>query len=255
MTTRETYRSYVQYGVEDLTQETVYSGAPWQFSDDFVGAGHGAGVPAAGSPSAGYPWVKKIVGAGPPTVGIPAGVVSGGLMACTLLSTSEAEEASLYFNDSLQIDTTRNGCWEWRSLLSVAPSAAGVQAFLGLGTAWVGGPLNLARYMGFLWNGSGALSVVAKDGAGNTESIAAAPIGGSAITTDTTTQHYYRISWENQADIAFFVDGNRVNAVGSVPWAPTGTNGVFQPWHTVYKPSGTGVATLTMDKTEGFNGR
>ena len=79
-------------------------------------------------------------------------------------------------------------------------------------------------------------------------------IGGAAITTDTNF-HYYRISWENQADLAFFVDGNRVNTVGSVIWNPGASNAIFQPWHTVYKPSGTGVATINLDKLDAFNTR
>lgn len=253
MVTRAQYRSNVQYEYEDLTQETVASGAPFQFSDEFVGAGHTAGIPAAGSPTAGYPWVKKIVGAAPPTVALVANG-AGGLIACTLLATSEAEEASLYFNDSLCVDTTKIGQAEWRAALSVAPSAAGVQAFVGLGSAWVGGPQNLARYMGFGWSASAALLIWSKDGQGNTYSFAAAQIGGSAITSD-TNEHIFRIDWANPADIAFYYDGNRVNAVGSVVWAATSANAILQPWSTAYKPSGTGLATLTLDKIDVFNGR
>ena len=143
---------------------------------------------------------------------------------------------------------------EWRAALSVAPSAAGAQAFLGLGSAWVGGPQNLARYVGFGWSASGALLIWSKDGTGNTYSFAAAQIGGSAITSD-TAQHLFRIDWSNNADVGFYYDGNRVNAVGSVVWAATGANAVLQPWSTVYKPSGTGLATLTVDKIDVFNGR
>ena len=253
MVSRSQYRSNVQYDYEDLTQETVMSCAPFQFSDEFVGAGHTAGIPAAGSPVAGYPWVKKIVGAAPPTVALVVNG-SGGLIASALLATSEAEEASLYFNDSLCVDTTKIGQAEWRAVLSVAPSAAGVQAFLGLGSAWFGGPQNLARYMGFGWSANGSLLIWSKDGQGNTYNFAAAQIGGAAIVSD-ANYHIFRIDWSNNADIAFFYDGNRVNAVGSVVWAATAANAVLQPWSTVYKPSGTGLATLTVDKIDIFNGR
>lgn len=252
MVTRAQYRSNVQYEYEDLTQETVASAAPFQFSDEFVGAGHTAGVPAAGSPTAGYPWVKKIVGAAPPTVALVANS-AGGQVACTLLATSEAEEASLYFNDSLCVDTTKIGQAEWRAALLVAPSAAGVQAALGLGSAWVGGPTNTARYMQFGWTANGNLLVQAKDGT-NTYSLPAAQIGAAAIASD-ANMHVFRIDWSNPADVAFFYDGNRVNAVGSVAWAATGANAVLQPWSTVYKPSGTGLATVTVDKIDIFNGR
>lgn len=253
MVTRAGYRSNIQYEWEDLTQETVASGAPLQFGDDFIGAGHTAGIPAAGSPAAGYPWVKKIVGAAPPTVALVTNS-SGGTLACALAATSEAEEASLYFNDSLSIDTTKIGQAEWRAALTVAPSASGVQAALGLGSAWVGGPTNLARYTLFGWSANGNLLIQSKDGTGNTYSFAAAQIGGSAITSD-TAMHLFRIDWSNPADIAFFYDGNRVNAVGSVMWAASGANAILQPWSTVYKPSGTGLATVTLDKIDIFNGR
>ena len=243
----------VQYEFDANTAETVTSAAPFQFGDDFVGGGHSAGVPAAGSPVAGYPWVKKIVGSGPPTVAQPAGAASGGLMNNTLLATSEAEEASLYFNDSLQIDTTKIGQAEWRAQLVQAPTGV-AQIAIGLGSAWVGGPLNLARYLLFLWNANNTLTIQWKDGGSNTGSLTAAPAGGSAIATDGNF-HIYRIDWSNPADIGFWVDGGRVNTAGSVAWAPSGTNGVFQPWHTCYKASGTGLATLSVDKIDAFNNR
>jgi hypothetical protein len=255
MTTRSQYVAYVQRFYDDLTQETVNGGWAIQFDDDFIGAGHTAGIPAAGSPAAGYPWVKKIVGAAPPTVALVSNSV-GGTIACTLAATSEAEEASLYWNDSLAIDVTKIGMAEWRSAFSVLPSASGVQAAGGLGSAWVGGPQNLARYLMFGVSGAGgALKVWSLDGVQGAVNLAAAPIGGSAITTD-TNMHTYRIDWSNNADVAFYYDGNRVNAVGSVTWTATaGANSIMQPWGTVYKPSGTGLATLTIDRIDVFNNR
>ena len=253
--TQAQFRAGVAYEFETAsgTFETTASAAPFQFGDDFVGAGHTAGVPAAGSPAAGYPWVKKIVGT-PTGVALVANA-AGGVMQCALAATSEAEEAGLYFNDSLVFNTQSVGQIEWRSQLAVAPSS-GAQAFLGVGSAWVGGPLNLARYMGFIWNGSAALFITTKDANGDTYSFAAAPIGGSAITTDTAAYHVYRIDWSNASDVAFYVDGNRVNAVGSVVWNPSSAaNAILQPWHTVYKASGTGTATLNVDKIDEFNNR
>ena len=254
--TQAGFRSGVAYEYDGLTFETCVSSAPFYFGDEFVGAGHQAGIPAAGSPAAGYPWVKKIVGSGPPTATIPSNSV-GGQLQVALVSTSEAEEASVYFNDSTSIPTlgTSIGQAEWRSQLGVAPTLS-AQAFLGLGSAWVGGPLNLARYIGFLWNGSAGLSLISKDGNGDTYSLPATPIGGSAITTDTTLFHIYRVDWSNQADVRFYVDGNPVNAPNTVVWNPSSTaNGVLQPWHTVYKASGAGLATLNVDKIDVFANR
>jgi hypothetical protein len=247
MTTRDKFRSFVRYEYDGTTFETVGGGAPFQFFDDFAGAGPTAGIPAAGSPAAGYPWVKKIVGAAPPTVAAVSNA-AGGQVACALTSASQAQEASLYFNDSLSIDTSKFGMAEWRAKLSAAPSGAGAQAFLGVGSAWVGGPTSLAEYAGFLWDGSAALKFAWNDGGSNTGATAA------ALTTDTAGFHVYAVNWDNPADIVFTVDGNRVNPFGSVAWAP-GASSVMQLWSTVYKAAGTVVATLTVDKIAAFNTR
>ena len=253
MVTRAGYRANIQYEWDDTNQETVASGAALQFDDDFIGAGHTAGIPAAGSPAAGYPWVKKITGSGPPTAGLVTNS-SGGIMQAALVATSEIEEASLYFNDSLCIDTTKFGEIEWRAQLAVAPSLAGVQAAIGLGSAWVGGPLNLARYMLFYWSASGALMIGAKDGVALNYSAAAAQPGGSAITSD-ANMHVFSIRWENAADVQFCYDGNRVNPVGSIVWGASGANAILQPWATVYKTASAGLATLNLDKVDFFSGR
>ena len=68
--------------------------------------------------------------------------------------------------------------------------------------------------------------------------------------------HLFRIDWSNQSDIAFYYDGNRVNALGSVTWTATaGANSIMQPWADAYKASGVGVGTLTVDKIDMFNSR
>lgn len=253
MTTRSQYSAYIERFYEDLTQETVNGGWPLQFGDDFVGGGHGAGVPAYGSPSAGYPWAKKLVGS-PTGVAIVSNAV-GGQMAVALAATSEAEEALLAWNDALSYDVTKIGMIEYRAALSaLATGVAG--ASLGVGSAWVsGGALSYARYLAFGWAASGALLVTALDGVQSAVSVAAKQIGGSAITSD-TAQHIFRIDWSNSSDIVFYYDGNRVNAVGSVTWTATaGANSMMQPIVDVYKASGAGVATLTVDKVDLFNAR
>ena len=254
MTTRDQYVAYVQRAYEDVTQETVNGGWPLQFSDDFVGAGHTAGVPAAGSPTAGYAWVKKIVGAAPPTVALDSNSV-GGTVSATLTSASQAQEAALYFNDSLSFDVTKAGMIECRAALAVLPTGV-AGAALGVGSAWVsGGFLSFARYLGFGWAASGALLIYALDGVQSAVNVAAKQVGGAAITSD-TNQHFFRIDWSNNSDIVFYYDGNRVNTVGSVTWTATaGANSIMQIWADAYKASGTGVGTLTVDKVDAFNGR
>ena len=152
MGTKAKYRTYVQSFYDDATFETVEQMSPVQFGDDFVGAGHTAGIPAAGSPVAGYPWVKKIVGAAPPTVALVSNAACG-QVALALTSTSEKEDAVLYWNDALTIDVTKIASIEVRAALSVAPSAAGVQMVLGLAAAWIDGPDNNTHYLEFRLHG------------------------------------------------------------------------------------------------------
>ena len=242
--------------IYDDTQayETVLSYAPLQFLEDFIGAGHSAGLPAMGSPVAGYPWVKKIVGSGPPTAALVSNA-AGGQAALTLVSTSEKEEATLTWNDNLSLDETKKLNIEIRAALSVPPSASGVQAVWGLAQAWIDGPANNARYLQFGVTANNALLLLSKDGI-NTYSIAAAYLATptTQITLDTNF-HMFRIDSSNPADIGFYVDGARVNAVGSITWSATAANSIMQPYLSVYKPSGAGLATLTIDKVDIWGSR
>lgn len=251
MTTRSKYRSGVLTFSEDLTQETILPMAPLYFADEFIGAGHTAGIPASGAPTAGYPWVKKIVGAAPPTVGLAVNA-SGGQVQIALAATSEKEDAALYWNDNLAIDVTKIAVWEARVALSVAPSAAGVQAVFGLAAAWIDGPDNNVKYLEFGCTANGNLLVRSQDG--TTQNSIAAAVNGVAVVLDTNF-HTFRISAENVSDIAFYYDGNRVNANGSVTYVATGAGSILQPYAACYKPSGTGIATMLIDKVDVWSNR
>ena len=221
------------------TQETLVRLNPLVFEDDFVGAGHTAGVPAAGSPTAGYAWVKKIVGSGPPTVAIVANG-AGGIAACALTSTSEKEDAALYMNDQLTFDVTKNLVFESRASMAVLPSVAGVEMVLGLQSAWIDGPDNASYYLRFQANGSGLVNCQSYDGT-TTNAVS------SGVTLVAAAYHLFRIDATNVADVAYYIDGVRVNAVGSVGFAATGAGAVLQLYASAYKASGVGVGTLNLD--------
>lgn len=249
-TTRARYRAGVQTFYEDGSFETVMPMAPLLLEEDFIGAGHSA-IPAAGSPSVGYPWVKKIVGAAPPTCAQVANA-AGGQVQLALTSASEKQDVVLYWNDSLAIDVTKGGHFEARAALTVPPSASGVQMVMGLAAAWIDGPDNNVKYLEFGCTANANLLVRSQDGT-TQNSIAAANAAG-AIALDTGF-HIFRISAADVTDIGFMVDGNRVNAVGSIQYAATGANAILQPYIAVYKPSGTGVATLVVDKVDLWSNR
>lgn len=246
MTTRAKYINGVQTFYEDKTFETVMPMAPLAFADDFIGAGHSAGVPAAGSPTAGYPWVKKIVGAAPPTVALVSNA-TGGQLQLALTATSEKQDAVLYWNDNLAVDVTKGAVFECRAALTVPPSAASVQAVFGLAAAWIDGPDNNVKYLEFGATANNALLVRSQDG--TTQNSIAASVAGSAVALDTNF-HVFRIDASDVTDIGFYYDGNRVNAKASIAYAATGANAILQPYIAVYKPSGTGLATLVADKVD-----
>ena len=221
------------------TQETLVRFQPVVFEDDFIGAGHTAGIPAAGSPSAGYAWVKKIVGAAPPTVAIVSNG-AGGVVSLALAATSEKEDAALYMNDQLTFGVTKNLMFEARAAFHVVPSAAGVEIVFGLMAAWIDGPDNNTFYVRFGATASGAINCQAFDGT-TTYSVA------SGITMVADAYHVFRIDCTDVTDIAYYIDGARVNGKGTVKFAATGASAVLQAYASAYKASGTGVGTLYLD--------
>jgi hypothetical protein len=232
---------------DTTTFEITDINSPLQFDDDFIGAGHTAGIPAAGSPTAGYPWVKKIVGAAPPTVALVSNA-AGGQVACALTATSEKQDAALYWNDSLALDATKGLQWQCRSQLSVLPSAAGVQSVWGMSSAWIDGPDNASKYIEFGATASGAILLRSQDGT-TQNSIA------SGVTVLATDFHVYAIDASDVTDIKFFIDGVQVSATGAIKFAATGASAILQTYASVYKPSGVGVATLTLDAVSAWNFR
>jgi hypothetical protein len=238
MATKSRYNGGVLTFFDGATQERVRSLHPIFYNDDFLGAGSLV-IPAAASAESGVDWVQKIVGAAPPTV---AGVASavGGQIACALTAASQKQDAVLYWGDQKAIDVTKGAVFEARFKLSVLPSAAGVQAVIGLASDWIDGPDNNTCYLQIGATASGALLVRSFDGA-TTISAAA---GVTLTTADWAT---IRIDCTDLTDVKMFVNGAQVTTNGQINFAATGTLAVLQPYAAVYKPSGTGVGTLTVD--------
>jgi hypothetical protein len=245
MTTRSSYRSGVLTYFEDIAQERVLPVAPIHFYEDFLGQSYVA-VPAAGAAVDGCPFVAKIVGAAPPTLAGVANAI-GGQVASTLTSASQKQDCVLYWGDNLALDCTKGLVFEARVLLSVTPTLV-AQAVWGVASAWIDGPQNNTCYAEFSAQASGAVLVTAFDGV-TTTSVA------SGVTVGTTDWHIYRIDLSNLADVAFYIDGIRVNATGSVNFAATGTLAVLQPYLATYKASGLGVGTLTADYVRAWMNR
>lgn len=246
MGTFSTYTNGVLTFRDKSTFETVAPLAPNVFYTDFVGAGNVA-LPAAGSAENGVFWTKKIVGAAPPTV---AGVANAanGVIACTLTSASQKQDAAFYFDDQLNFDITKGVIFETRVALAVLPSVAAVQAVFGLSSAWIDGPDNASAYLQFGATGSGAILLRSQDGA-TQKSIS------SGTTKTAGSFSIYRIDATDVTDVKYFIDGNQVSANNAVPFAATGASAILQPYFAMYKASGTGVGTLHVDYVRVWSGR
>lgn len=227
---------------DDATQEYSNVSTPIQFSEDFQGAGHTATLPVMGTPVAGYPWVQK-------TQGTPTGVASvangpGGQLKLALAATSEKEEATLTQNDQLTFDLTKTVIYQARIQLSVLPSAAGVEAVWGLSSAWIDGPDNGAHYIEFGCTASGAVNMRVQD-AVSQRSVA------SGVTVVAGAWHVYRIEMDASNVLHFYIDGIEYSSsLAPLTWGATGANALLQPYHSVYKPSGVGVATMLIDSID-----
>jgi hypothetical protein len=230
---------------DNATQETVARLSAMQFDEDFIGPGHSA-IPSAGSPSTGYPWVKNIVGAGPPTVAIVANS-SGGIVQLALTSTSEAEEATLYQNDQLNFDGSKSAYFECLALFTTLP-ASGVEVVFGLRAARNAVPDSAAEYIDFQLNGSGAVNIRIKDG------VTGAQSNASGITLLANAWHYFRFDTTDPTNVGFYIDGVKVSPVAPatlMTFAATGASAILQPYFSLYRGAvGTGLCTMQVDMVQ-----
>jgi hypothetical protein len=238
---RNTAIGDAQSKFDAATSETIVRFAAAMLDEDFTGPGHV--FPAAGSPSVGYPWVKKtVLSAGTPTVAVLANS-GGGIARLALDATSEKQEATLYANDSLNWDMTKSAIFEARVANHVLPSAAAVEIVFGLQSVWIDGPDNASFYAEFQQLASGAVNMRTKDGV-NTISKA------SGVTLLADAFHIFRIDATDPTNVRFFIDGAEVSTSGQLSFAATGASAILQPYFSVYKASGVGVGSLDIDMVQ-----
>jgi len=216
------------------------------FLEDFLGAGKGTFPTSA---TQGLDWIKKLVETGgtPSVAGVSA--AGGGQVQLLIDTTSEKQEATLYWADNKGLDVTKGLVFEARVKLTTLPSAAGAEAVWGVSSSWIDGPDNAAEYVEFGITGTGgAVNMRSQDG--TTQNALA-----SGFVADTNF-HVYRIDCNVVTDIGFYVDGVRKNTAGQVGFAATGASAILQPYLSLYKASGAGNATMVVDYVRAWmNGR
>jgi hypothetical protein len=127
----------------------------------------------------------------------------------------------------------------------VLPSASGVEAVFGVAGSWIDGPDNNTEYLQFGASGNGTMLMRSQDG-----SVQNAISAGVTLTAGAF--HIFRIDASNTQDVGYYFDGVRYNTAGQIKF---GATGLLQPYLSVYKPSGTGVATLVVDYVRLFSNR
>ena len=222
---------------DSVTYEEAHPMAPLVFCDDFLGAS--TVVPAAGSAESGMSWVKKIVGAAPPTVAGVADAVNGQIQ-CALTSADQKQDAGLYFGDQRNFSLEQGLVWEARVAFSVLPTLL-AEAVFGMIGDWADGPDAITYSAFFSADGSGAITCETDDNATDSGAIA------SGVTVIASAWHIYRIDFTSVTDIRFYIDGVHVATGTTFAYAATGANAILQPYLGLYKASGAGVGTMEID--------
>ena len=228
---------------DGVTFETLKAMFPVCYYDDFLGAGK-VTIPAAGSPAGGLDWVKKIVATA--TVAGAANAASG-VVQCALTTASAEEEGILYHDDQRNFDISKGLIFETRVKVSVLPTGI-AEAVFGVAVAYVKGPDNPAYRVYFTVDGSGLLYCESDD--------AATPLSvTSGVTLLATDWAILRIDATAVTGLKFFVNGVRVAAATTFPYAATGANAIVQPYFGVYKASGSDVCTIDIDYVKMWQNR
>jgi hypothetical protein len=238
------YKSKCEYNAYDTGRQRFFDSSttestrwdyPLAFYDDFLGSS--LVIPAAGSAESGATWVKKITGAAPPTL---AGVADGvnGLVASTLTSASQAQDAAMYWNDELMLSIAQGCVIEMRVTVSVAPTLNAVLSF-GLSGAYNAG--GSAYRAGFEVTSASLIPNCEVDDAVTDTSAA------SGVTLVVGTYNIFRIDATNQSDIKFYIDDVPAGTSKTYASAASAANSKMQPYFGIYKASGAGVGTATID--------
>jgi hypothetical protein len=234
--TRAQYRGNVLSYYDSTTHETTFRAAPVGFVDDFIGSD--VAIPAAASPESGCKWVKKIVGAAPPTL-VSVGDALNGVIACTLTADDQKQNAEIYTNDELQFSVLQGLVFEARFALAVVPTLL-AEVVIGVTSAWADG-LDATTVNAFVTcDGSGLIVCETDDAAtdGSTSS-------GVTLTADQYAVVRIDCTDAATAGIKFYVNGALVHT--SAAWAANAATSKVQPMIGAYKASGAGLATLNLD--------
>ncbi|MGD9644424.1 MAG: hypothetical protein AB7U73_01855 [Pirellulales bacterium] len=201
-------------------------------------------IPDDGSRANGCPWVQDITGAAPPTVTLSADH-AGGAAVCTLTVDSQAQDATIHFDDNRHVSLDRGAVFQAYLRFTTLPTLLGIGS-IGLASDHnAGGMAGTTYCAGFQVSASGAVGLLVDDNV--------SPITAAAVATLTVNVWYvFRIESFSISGLRFYIDGAVVG--GSTAFnlsALTGTaNAVLQPFIGMSKASGAGLGVMAVDSVD-----
>ena len=222
------------------TFETLMTGFPVQYVEDFLGV-------AGGGPFDGTTkW--NVVDVGDATEAIVADS-SNGQFLLHLAATNEAEDAVLYHGDNKTFDVGNGLIFEARVNMAVAPGV-GVCAVFGMCGDHNLDKDTVTEAAWFRFDASLVCKVETDDTTNNNDDIAT---GHTAVAG---TYDIYRIDFTDLTDVKFFINGARV-ATGTTFDMSNLTAGEqqMQPYFSLDKTSGTGLGDINIDYVKIFSNR
>lgn len=194
-----------------------------------------------GSRANGSPWVSDITGSGPPTNTLVADG-SSGIYQAAHTSTSEAQDATIHFDDNRHVDLDKGAIFQAYARLTVLPTLLGI-AHVGLASDHnAGGILGTTYNVGFIMAAGGAVSTVIDD---NATQVTTA----TGVTMTVNEWYAFRIESFSKSAIRWYINGAVVGVVG-VYAGTAGANSTLQPFLGTAKASGAGVGTLQVDSVD-----
>ena len=222
------------------TFETLMTGFPVQFVEDFLGS-------AGGGPFDGSA-IWNVVDVGDATEAIVADS-SNGQFLLHLAATNEAEDAVLYHGDNKTFDVGNGLIFEARVNMAVAPGV-GVCAVFGMCGDHNLDKDTVTEAAWFRFDASLVCKVETDDTTNNNDDIAT---GHTAVAG---TYDIYRIDFTDLTDVKFYINGTRVASGTTFDMSNlTAGEQQMQPYFSLDKTSGTGLGDINIDYVKIFSNR
>ena len=223
--------------------ETLLTGYPVQFVEDFLGA-------AGGGPFDGSAIWKTIdVSAAGTVVTAMLADTTNGQFQLALDAADEDQDAVLYMNDQKPFDVGNGLIFEARVNMAVAPGT-GVCGVLGMCGDHDLDKDSVTEAAWFRFDASLVCKVESDDTTNNNDDIAT---GHTAVAG---TYNIYRIDFTTLSDVKFFIDGVRVCADTTFDMSNlSASEQQMQPYFSIDKASGDALGTMNIDYVKIFSNR